>query len=211
MIPKILHHIWIGSPLPDHLAACVDSWRTQHPHWEHRLWTDEDLTWLAHRDLYDRAPNLVPRDAVGQLRGDIARYEILHRYGGLYVDADTQALRPVDQALAGHAAWAAAEDSNWVGNTYLGGTAGHPVMADLVNGIPASIAAHRGRRPNRMTGPRYLTPVWHRHGCHVAPRELWFPYSYSDVKAGTVPDDVGDAYALHLWQHTRDVLGARQR
>jgi mannosyltransferase OCH1-like enzyme len=211
MIPKVVHHIWIGGPLPGHLSDCVDSWRTHHPSWDHRLWGDGDLDWLAHRDLYDRAPNLVPRDAVGQLRADIARFEILHRYGGLYADCDTIALRPVDDALTGHDAWAAAEDTHWVGNTYLACTPGHPVMADLVNGLRASITAQRGRRPNRMTGPQYLTPIWRRHGCHIAEQQLWFPYSYADVKADTVPDDVGDAYTVHLWQHTRDVLGARRR
>lgn len=209
MIPTTIHHVWVGGPLPDHLAAYVGSWDRHHPGWEHRLWTERDLPPLQNHDLYDRAPELVPVDAIGQLRSDIARYEILLTYGGLYVDCDTEALRPVDESLAGHDAWAAAEDANWVGNTYLACTPGHPVMRALVDGLAASVARNAGRRPNRMTGPRYLTPIWRAHGCHIARQRDWYPYSYADVKRGTVPASYGNAYAAHHWDHTRRVLAAR--
>lgn len=214
MIPRILHQVWVppGGQLPRHLAKAVQSWRDLHPDWTFRLWGDADLGWLEHRDLYDAAPDLVPADAVGQLRADIARYELLAEHGGLYTDVDTVALRPVDDALTGHDAFAAAEDPTWVGNTYLGCASGHPVMRDLVAGLRTSVGRADGRlRPNRLTGPRYLTPIWRRHGCHVAPRRLFYPYSYSHVKAGNVPSDFGDAYAVHLWSHTRQVLEGRQR
>lgn len=175
------------------------------------MWGDEDLRWLEHRDLYEAAPELVPADAVGQLRADIARYEILAKHGGLYVDADTVALRPVDTALAGHDTFAAAEDPTWIGNTYLGSTPGHPAMLELVAGLRTSIARADGRlRPNRLTGPQYLTAVWCRNSCHVAPTRLWFPYSYRHVRRGAVPTSYGDAYAVHRWEHTRDLQGSRR-
>lgn len=211
MIPKIIHHIWIGSALPAHLARYIDTWHDQHPEWEHFLWTDEDLVWLEHRDLYDHAPSLVPRDAIGQLKADIARYEILRRYGGLYVDCDTTSLRPIDSLLQGHDTFAAAEDSNWVGNTYLAASPQHPVMCDLVSGLSDSISDGRGKRPNKLTGPQYLTPIWKKHRAFIAEQRLFYPYSYSDVKKNTVPTDFGDAYAVHHWEHTRAVLQARKK
>jgi mannosyltransferase OCH1-like enzyme len=189
----------------------VESWRRLHPGWDHVLWGDDDLGWLANRALYDAALAVVPPDAVGQLRADIARYEILDRHGGFYADADTECLAPVDDALAGHDAFAVAEDPSWVGNTYLGTVRSHQVLSDLIVGIEASIIINRGRRPNWMTGPRYLTSAWRRHGCHVDPTERWYPYSYRDVKAGTVPTTFGDdVVAVHHWGHTRDVLAARR-
>lgn len=211
MIPKIVHHIWVGSTLPLHLAACIDTWRDNHPGWEYCLWTETNLGWLKNRDLYDAAPSLVPRDAIGQFRADIARYEILRKHGGLYTDCDTTSLRPMDDLLEGRDAFAAAEDDNWVGNTYLACTPEHPVMQELVEGIPASVKKRRGKRPNWLTGPRYLTPVWQKHNAFVAEQRLFYPYSYSDVKNGTVPSDFGDAYAVHHWEHTRSVLQARKK
>lgn len=206
-IPHVIHHVWVGPPMPEHLASYVATWRWHHPDWEHVLWSDSDLGWLRHSDEFDRASDLVPPDAVGQLRADIARYEILLRHGGLYVDTDTEALRPIDDVLDGHDAWAAAEDARWVGNTYLAAAPGHPVMAALVDGLADSIARGRGLRPNRLTGPRYLTPIWRAHGCPVGPTADFYPYSYRHVKNGAVPSTWGDAYAVHHWQHTRDVRG----
>lgn len=209
-IPRVLHQVWVGGRLPEHLAPCVRSWRRLHPTWEYRMWTDQDLGWLANRDLFDRAAELVPDDAVGQFRSDLARYEILHRHGGLYVDCDTRALRTVDRVLDGRDAFAVAEDRRWVANTYLACVPGHPVMAELVAGLPARIAALAGRRANVLSGPQYLTPIWRAHGCHVDPPDRWFPYSYRDVRAGRVRTQFGpDVHAVHLWQHTRDLLAAR--
>src|SRR5690606_35906261 len=197
----------VGPPLPDHLAASIATWRQHHPDWEHVMWGDRDLTWLRHRDLYDHAPGLVPSDAVGQFRADIARYEILERHGGLYVDCDTRALRPVDEALEGHAAFAALEDSHWVGNTYLAAEAHHPALVALVDGLERSVHRHAGQRPNRMTGPRYLTPSWRAHGCHTDPTAGWYPYSYRHVRQGRIPTVPADAWAAHDWDHTRQLMG----
>lgn len=210
MIPRILHQIWVGGPVPHRFSDYMRSWTKHHPQWEYVLWTDRNLPELRNRSTYDRAHTIVPRDAVGQFRADILRYEILHRYGGLYADMDTMALRPVDEAIGDHRAFAAAEDENWVGNTYLACVPGHPVMAELISGIPASVRRNRRRRPNRITGPRYLTPIWQRYNCYVAPREHWYPFSYSDVKNSAVPSEYGDAYAMHSWDHTRRVMEARR-
>lgn len=209
-IPKVIHQIWVGGSMPERYAAYRATWARHHPDWEHRFWSDDDLGWIPHRDLYDRADELVPGDAVGQFRADIARYAILAKHGGFYADVDTEALRPVDAALVGHDAFAAAEDDRWVGNTYLAAAPNHPVTFDLVDRLAASVQRHRGWRPNRMTGPHYLTPIWRRRRCHVAPRHLWFPYSYRDVYNDRVPGDYGNAYAVHHWGHARDLVAARR-
>ncbi len=213
MTVKDLHAVWGGPPLPSHLMDNLREWERLHPDWVHHLWADEDLDWLEHRDLYDAAPELVPADAVWQFRSDIARYEILHKFGGLYVDCDMLPLRPFDDVLAGHDAWAGMEDRNWVGNAILYAERGHPVLVDLLAGLRENIAveSRKGSRPNRLTGPRYLTPAWRRHGCETAPARLVYPYSYTDVKAGTVPLSFDyDVLCVHEWQHTRDLLEVRR-
>lgn len=192
--------------MPERFAGWRATWERHHPDWDHVLWGDDDLGWLANRDLFDRAAELVPGDAVEQFRADIARYEILGRHGGLYVDCDTEALRPIDDQLAGHTAWAVAEDQHWIGNTYIAATAYHPVIEALIGGLARNVIRYNGSRPNQLTGPKYLTPIWRAHRAHVAPTDLFFPYSYRHVRTGTVPDDYGDAYAVHHWDHTRRVL-----
>lgn len=225
-IPKILHHIWVGSELPENERLNITSWRVHHPDWEHRLWGDEhtgdwkthDLPELRNRGLYARAPELVPPDAIGQFRSDIARYEILFDHGGLYVDTDTVCLRPIDpvfdalpaRRVPGGHAWAAMEDRNWVGNTYLAAEPRTDVFADLVIGLGPNVASAPRVgcwRPNKLSGPKYLTPIWRKHQQHLAASEQFFPYSYNDVKHGTVPETFGyEVYAVHEWAHTRALM-----
>lgn len=213
MIPKIIHQVWLGPEVPDHALASGSSWREHHPEWEYRLWRDEDVydsgDWML-RDVFDRAADLVPPDAVGQFKADLFRYELLRRQGGFYADCDTYALRPLDEALSGHELWAAAEDTHWVGNTYLACTPHHPAMIALTRRLRAHIYQFpRGTRPNRLTGPKYITPLWVEFKGHVAESGLWYPYSYRDVINNTVPTDYGDAFAVHEWRHTRDRVRVR--
>lgn len=85
-IPKIIHQIWIGdkaAPPKQWLDTWSVNFMQQNPGYTYVLWRDEDLENLQMRNraLYD-AEKTLPGKA------DIARYEILHRYGGVYVDAD---------------------------------------------------------------------------------------------------------------------------
>lgn len=210
-IPKRLHFVWVGSPIPGHLLSNVSEWRALHPDWSVHIWTDKNIPILRNSDLYQRAKSVVPLDAVGQFRADILRYELLYDFGGFYADMDTRPLRPIDDAIGGHDVFAAMEDQNWVGNTVLGAIPGHPVMKELVSVLPLNAKYNRGMRPNKISGPQFLTPVWKRHKAHTDPSELWYPYSYRDVINGTVPSDLGNAYIEHQWDHTRRVLKSRGR
>jgi mannosyltransferase OCH1-like enzyme len=213
-IPKIMHHIWIGGPMPSHLSANIRAWADMHPDWDMKLWTEREIDdiGLQNQALYDQAVKIVPSDAVEQFRADIARYEILAYFGGMYTDVDTRPLRNIESALDGHSEFAAREDRTWIGNTYLAATPNHPIMQEIIARMPANVHRLRGRRPNKLSGPQYITPIWNRHNGHVAPQRQWFPYSYIDVKRQTVPDTFAeDVYAVHGWDHTRRVLASRPK
>jgi mannosyltransferase OCH1-like enzyme len=90
-IPKIIHQIWLGSPVPDVYKTLMQTWVDMHPGWEYRLWTDENVgnISLFNKKFYDEAQNY-------GMKSDILRWEILYQYGGLYVDVDYQCLQPFD-------------------------------------------------------------------------------------------------------------------
>ena len=66
------------------------------PDFEYILWTDEELIkrkfQIKNKKLYDETPTF-------NAKSDILRYEILHEYGGIYVDADYIQLREFDDFL----------------------------------------------------------------------------------------------------------------
>lgn len=200
MIPTQFHSIWVGGPMPAHLREYVATWTAVHPSWTHRIWREEDLRWLQNQDLFDFAEAYTT--SVGQFRSDVARYEILHRFGGVYVDADFEALAPIDELLMGVDCFAAWETDNvWVGNAILGSVPEHPFLADLIDGLALNVSQHRGERPNRMTGPQYLTPIARAHRIDLFPAAQFYPYRFDQLERGG--DSFPDAFGCHHWNNKR--------
>lgn len=103
-IPKMLHQIWHHWPggtstPPTHLQHMIDKWRAIHPGWQHQLWDATEgrkliATHYPHfLTVYDSYPDHVQRV-------DALRYFILHKFGGVYIDADIECLQPLDGLLS---------------------------------------------------------------------------------------------------------------
>jgi len=92
MIPKLMHQIWVGpKPRPD---KWLQTWQDKHPGWTYKIWDNKDFNaqWKNKRHMQFYA-------AKGKWNGvaDLMRYEILYRYGGILVAADSICLNPVDE------------------------------------------------------------------------------------------------------------------
>lgn len=91
MIPKIIHQTWKTNNVPENCKAYVQTWKTLHPDWKYILWTDADLDEFiaAHYPDFLEIFRNYPK---GVQRADAARYLLLHRFGGVYTDLDTECL-----------------------------------------------------------------------------------------------------------------------
>jgi mannosyltransferase OCH1-like enzyme len=153
-IPKIIHQIWLGGTLPEKYLSLQKSWQHHHPDWEYHLWTDADLTDFpfTHRERFMAAINK------GE-QSDILRYEILYRYGGLYVDTDFECLKPFDllhrmcDFYCGLEAKFPEHRRPAIGNALIGSIAGHPILKRCLE----EIAKHETREDPTLiqtyTGP----------------------------------------------------------
>lgn len=213
MIPRFIHQVWIGpDPCPAEFANWGIRWHVLHGGWGYRLWTNDALAEfpLRNQPLWDAAPDIVPGHE-WQFRSDLARYEILAEYGGVYVDLDMEPLRPIDDLVAGvgdaFTVWET--DNVWANNAVMGATHGHPWLIDLVGGLPAWIAEHPGKRPNVLSGPQYLTPRL-TLDVTVLPSRLFYPYLWSDVGTRRERGPFPDAYAVHHWNNTRKARAGRK-
>jgi len=91
LIPKMMHQIWFGNDIPPLYTHYLNECKKLHPDWEFKIWSVKDIAdlKLEYQDLYDKSRNYPGR-------ADIARYEILYRFGGVYRDIDVKCLRPID-------------------------------------------------------------------------------------------------------------------
>lgn len=157
-IPKIIHHVWLGSPLPEKYKKYRETWKQFHPTWLCILWDDEKVEQLrlVNKHFYDAATNY------GE-KSDIARYEILYRFGGVYADTDFQCLQPFDELH--HLCDFYVGCYPCVGQTFctlfnglFAAAPGHPIVKRCIDSM--SRGNHAANDPTSImqrTGPGYLT------------------------------------------------------
>lgn len=208
MIPRVIHQIWLGGEVPDPLARFCAGWRELHPEWEWRLWTSPDELELRNADLLRQPEVFVPAGSVPQFVADVMRYEILERFGGLYVDTDMECRKPLDGLVAGAECFAAWESQgSWIGNAILGSVPGALFMQRLIDALPWSADRHRHKRPNVSSGPQFLTQQYrgHERELTVFEQAMFYPASWSEFRRST--EAFPDAYTVHHWNNQRKKVG----
>jgi mannosyltransferase OCH1-like enzyme len=208
MIPRILHRIWFCPPMPAEFRDYGEQWREVMPDWAHVLWTANSLPAdMVNKSVFDAAPESDPH----RWRSDVLRLEVLLQFGGVYVDADTQPLRPLDALLPGvgcFAAWSPnrrKDGGEVLTNATLGAVPWHPFIQELANELPLSAERYAGQRTAMVTGPYHLDRVWRSKlwpDVRIFPAAVFYPQTAADNYAGTVPD-LSHSYTWHRW-HNRD-------
>ena len=94
-IPKKIHQIWIGpKKLPENYKKWMRTWKIFNPGWEYYLWDEEKIKKLNLKNKL--AFNSTSNQGS---KSDIARYEILNKFGGIYLDTDFQCLKSIPDSL----------------------------------------------------------------------------------------------------------------
>ena len=163
-ITKVIHQSWKSHTLLPHHAEWHESWKSQHPGWLYKLWTDTDnlelikesLPWFL--DTYNSFPDMI-------YRVDAVRYAYMYVYGGVYADLDFEALKPLDGLLYNSSLTLAmeSEDLNGDGNprlanSILASSPGHPFWIHLLTSITKTFHARDAQHsaslhPIDVTGP----------------------------------------------------------
>ena len=187
-----LHQIWIGPrPAP---TAWLRTWREKHPDWEYRLWGNADLDsglWRCRKQI----------DAMPEWNGkaDIIRWEILQRFGGIVVDADSVCVAPFDDSFLVHRAFASYEHEVLRPGLVAAGTVGAEAEAPFLEEILKAIDTRELKgRAWESVGPKLLTEF--ARNLHIYPARTFLPTHYSGAKApGNAP-----VHAIQFWGSTHD-------
>jgi mannosyltransferase OCH1-like enzyme len=197
MIPKIIHQLWIGPhKMP---AKHMQTWRDKHPTWEYRLWTEETLKPLVfvNQRLIDEMDEWCGKC-------DIMRYELLHRYGGVFSDADNVCLRALDEAFLAQDSFTCYENElirgDMLANSIIACTPQNRLMELIVERLrnTPSVARHKTEQMAwQTTGPMLFTAVVkeHRYPITVYPSHYFNPVHYTGIRY----EGKGPVYVTHLW------------
>lgn len=95
MIPKVIHYCWFGNGTkPELLLCCLESWKKYCPDYKIIEWNEENYD--VHAMTYTSQAYEKKKYA---FVSDVARLDVVNRYGGIYLDTDVLLKNNLDALL----------------------------------------------------------------------------------------------------------------
>lgn len=202
-IPKIIHQIWLGSPVPESFRDLQQSWIENHlgRDWLYKLWTDEDVAQmqLYNQEFYDATDNY-------GVKSDILRWEVVYNYGGVYVDMDFECLQALDQFHYTYDLYTGVHHLDTlflqVGSALFGARPHHPILQHCIETIRDDW--HLKGAPSK-SGPVHFTKSFclcagmNNNKDIAMPAAYFYPLGCRDTQANRIGWIQQGSYAVHWW------------
>ena len=202
-IPKIIHQIWIGTkPSP---SKFMNTWKDKNPDFDYIKWNEQEF---IQRGIVFETQSKI--DSIEEINGkaDIIRWELLWKYGGVFLDADSICIEPIDDVLLKCKAFAGYENEQVRQGLVATGTMGfppnHPLCREAIDWILLNPVSQRetGQRAWYNVGPGLLTRLLQSNKYpefKVFPSHYFLPFHYTGLKYGGHEK----VYAYQEWGSTK--------
>jgi mannosyltransferase OCH1-like enzyme len=230
LTPKVIHQSWKTTDIPHQVypAAWQDSWKSMHPGWEYRLWTDADNEELVRTHYPEFLEFFVNLD-VGIKRADFSRFLYMHQFGGVYADLDFICLREITPLLHDAAIVVGQlSPSNChyrLPNAFLASEPGDSfwlaVATDAMNAPPEEHGVERHAGPFRLQwgihkyqpqglrilDPHLVYPLDWIHftdwegGIHFRPELLSLAWRMRGMSVEEIRHEFPQSFAVTTWNH----------
>ena len=97
MIPKIIWQTYKDpyDTLADYMIDAINTWKDLNPDYDYRYMDDDQATEFVKNEYGQEWYDIFINVPVGVMRGDLWRYLITYKYGGIYADLDTLCQVPI--------------------------------------------------------------------------------------------------------------------
>lgn len=202
-IPKIIHQLWIGTkPAP---ISLMNTWKEQHPDFEYIFWNEDEF---IKRNMTFECQKKI--DEIEEINGkaDILRWEILYKYGGVFLDADSICIEPIDDELLNKKCFAGWEQEEVRKGLIATGTMGfppnHPLTKAAIEWIKKNEVSQlkSGCMAWQSVGPGLLTRMYNTgkfKDLHIFPSYTFLPIHLTGMEY----NGHGKIYAFQAWGSTK--------
>lgn len=161
-IPHVLHYCWFGrKPKPKLVTQCMLSWKKYLPGWEIKEWNEDNYD-VNHSEYAAQAY----RSKAYAFVADVARFDILHRYGGVYVDTDVELIRPIPEEILEHPAFGGMQSDGWVApGLIFGAVPSHPFVQEMLSYYETH--PFQGTHDLKETVVTYTTDALRKYGYQI--------------------------------------------
>jgi hypothetical protein len=197
-VPRTIHYCWFGhAPISELGQRCIESWRETMPGFRIERWDESRLDRsIPYVDIAYRARKFA-------FVADYVRLLVLHRYGGLYLDTDTEVIRSLDELLA-HPLFVGFQTPDSVGMAVIGAVKGHPFLRLVLDRLDAE--ARRGALSYRPLPDQVDALVRANPAAAptIFPEEYFYPYNpHSPVVLRRKPlqSNISErTFCIHHWE-----------
>ncbi len=196
-IPKIIHQLWIGpKPAPINL---MNTWKNKHPEFEYIFWNEKEFVSRKISFVCQEKINLM-KELNG--KADIMRWEILYKYGGIFLDADSICLEKFDEEILNKPSFASWENEKIIPGLIATGTLGfppkHPIVYEAIQHILKNDIHHKAAWIT--VGPQLLTNIYNKnkYDLYIFPSYFFLPFHHTKHKY----TGHGKIYAYQVWGST---------
>lgn len=97
MIPKIIWQTYkpAYNELSSYMIEATETWKNNNPEYQYRYMSDMDAAKFVKENFDEEWFDIFVNVPLGVMRGDIWRYMVVYKYGGVYTDLDTLCLKPI--------------------------------------------------------------------------------------------------------------------
>ena len=129
-IPKKIHLIWLGGEKPKKFNFLLERIKEKNKNYDVIEWNDNNINFeLINQRLFDETENLGSKS-------DILRFELLYKYGGIYMDYDFLQIKSFDELLEyDFFAGTDKNNPNEVWNSIVGSTPKNKISEKFLNDI----------------------------------------------------------------------------
>ena len=186
-IPQLIHVVWFGrTDIPDLFKQWYNQWQTKHPGWTCMLWNENKVKenfpeGLVNQTIYDEAHMM--HDHV--TKSKVVRYEILRKFGGLYVDPDLKCFESFQPLHAMYDFYCGLGHFNsWgaINNGVIGSRKDHPILTACIEYIKSCETGEGGFYDwtAKNLGHQLFTSCVYQHVGKAGNIDIIFPPTFFD-------------------------------
>ncbi len=216
MIPKKVHYIWLGGRPKDKLTEiCLLTWKDKMPDYEFIEWNEKnlDLDKISQECRYFAE---CKKRNLYAFMADYLRIKILYEQGGIYIDTDVQAIKPLDDLLnnnllLGYEECTIEKENKQIGTGLIGAEKNNPFIKKVYDFYNNEI----------MSSPLYIIPVImteiynkmskeEQDKIKILPKDYFSPYDSGGGKPFKQSLITENTYAIHWFSYSWGNFGSRK-
>ena len=211
-IPKVIHFIWLGKPIPKWYEEVIDDWKQKNTSFDIKLWGNEE----SYKFIKDKFSfETFSKSKNFGVKSDVLRYEILKDQGGLYVDTDFLCLSSEFDKLHDSFSFYAGiclEKVVQINNGIMASVPNHPILDACIQQASEEKFMHISCPQTRVlyqTGPWLLTKAImeylkeERNDTLIMPSQTFhpFPARYREQATKELIESYIKTWSMacHLW------------